>query len=683
MSGLAGVWNLDGKPVDRADVAALASAIAHRGPDGCGIWVAGAAGLACQLLRVTPESATEHQPAIDSRAMVLTFDGRLDNRTELLALIAPAVVSADDPDSTIVLAAWRMWGNSFLSRLQGDFALALFDPRAQTLILARDAVGCRPLYYWANGRRFVFASEVKAILAHPEVPRKPNEDLLADFALLERLPYDDEAATFFQGIHAVRPGHAIRITPERISSESFWDFNPRMQVRYATYDDYTADLRERLIQAVKRRLRSRHPIAVSVSGGLDSSIVLCIADDLRRAGASAASLLPVSYTPQEDPTTEENRFIELLESTRSLHVHRLPAGEPGDTAQLTHAAWLSEWPRFDDEWFVQRPMLELARAHGARTILTGHWSDQILFVTGYLSDLFRRLAWRRVAAHLNEYASWFVDADPGYFTSRFRRELSLNLTPHSVRAALRPWHSAIARRRVDPLASHALASRLTRCRPRMNRPKSATAHARDLYQAIRGTSHRLQFEADAKLAASCSLESVTPFLDRDVISYLMSIPGDMQNRDGVPRALLRDAMRGIVPDAILRRRWRTEGLSAPAFRRDRMQAYLSTAMPLHASHALGLLSEAPPVDANSVAFIGLECWSRAFFSDTLTPPQLSFEGACESMNTPPAPSKDGDARLPYSAPKLTIHGDLRTITAAKGSNRDEAGQPKTFSGGMP
>ena len=126
MSGLVGLWNLDGKPVNPADVAALASTIAHRGPDGCGIRVAGAAGLACQLLRVTPESATEHQPAIDSRATVLTFDGRLDNRTELLALIAPADVSADDPDSRIVLAARRKWGDGFLSRLHGDFALALF-----------------------------------------------------------------------------------------------------------------------------------------------------------------------------------------------------------------------------------------------------------------------------------------------------------------------------------------------------------------------------------------------------------------------------------------------------------------------------------------------------------------------------------------------------------------------------
>jgi hypothetical protein len=171
---------------------------------------------------------------------------------------------------------------------------------------------------------------------------------------------------------------------------------------------------------------------------------------------------------------------------------------------------------------------------------------------------------------------------------------------------------------------------------------------------LRAMAHRLQFEADEKLASGCAIESVTPFLDRDVIAFLMSIPGETQTRNGVPRALLRDAMRGIVPDAILRRRWCADPVASAA-----------------------------PSDAVSPEFLGLESWSRAFFSDTLTAPQPSAKGACESMKTPDAPRKDGDERLPYSAPRLTVHGDLRTITAAKESDRAEAGQPKTFSGGMP
>ena len=225
--------------------------------------------------------------------------------------------------------------------------------------------------------------------------------------------------------------------------------------------------------------------------------------------------------------------------------------------------------------------------------------------------------------------------------------------------------------------------RASRARRLVRRPAAATAHARDIYQVIRSQSHRLQFEADEKLSAGGGIESVTPFLDRDLIAYLMSIPGHVQNRGGVPRALLRDAMRGVVPDPILRRRWRAEGLSAPAFARDRQRGYRCAAVTWDGAQALGLLANGSVASTDSTEYMGLEFWSRAFFSDTLARPQNSSEGGRNPMTLPAAPRHDGDQRLPYSAPTLTVHGDLRTITAAKGSNRDEAGQPKTFNVSMP
>ena len=127
MSGLAGLWNLDRRPADRAVVSALASTVAHRGPDGSGQRVSGPVGFACHLLRVTPQSAGESQPVTDDDGDVLVFDGRLDNREELLKAVEGAGVTADSPDSGLVLAAWRRWGDAFLARLHGDFALALFD----------------------------------------------------------------------------------------------------------------------------------------------------------------------------------------------------------------------------------------------------------------------------------------------------------------------------------------------------------------------------------------------------------------------------------------------------------------------------------------------------------------------------------------------------------------------------
>ena len=652
MSGLAGLWNLDGRPADGAVVSALAATMAHRGPDTSGRWVSGPVGFACHLLRITPESAAESQPVTDGNGNVLAFDGRLDNREDLLIEIAGAGVAADSPDSALVLAAWRKWGDAFLARLQGDFALALFDSHAQTLLLARDPIGCRPLYHWTDGKTFIFASEIKGILAHADVRRRPNEELLADFLLLDRLPYDDAAETFFEDVQAIRPGHCVHVTPGRTRSEPFWDFDPRIQLRYRSYSDYAERLRELLTEAVKRRFRSTRPVAVAASGGLDSSIVLCIADDLHRTGVVKAPIVALSYGV--DDRADEAELLTLLASARHLRIERTGVGPPGEAAELTREAWHSEWPRLDEAWRAQRPMLATARARGARVLLTGHWSDQLFFVTGYLSDLVVRLAWRQVAAHIREYAKWFPDADPSYFRSRFRRELLLNLTPHTMRTHLRPLLGGLRRANGTSNGGAEFARLVRRSRPAVRRPRCATAHARDIYQVMRAKAHRLQFEADGKLAAGYAIESVTPFLDRDVIAFLMSIPGEMQTHHGVPRALLRDAMRGIVPEAILRRRW----------------------------HA-GPSTSTATADALSPEFIGLDFWSRAFFSDTLTAPQPSAKGACEFMKTPDLPRKDGDERLPYSAPKLTVHGDLRTITTAKESDRAEAGQPKTFSQGMP
>jgi asparagine synthase (glutamine-hydrolysing) len=206
-----------------------------------------------------------------------------------------------------------------------------------------------------------------------------------------------------------------------------------------------------------------------------------------------------------------------------------------------------------------RPMVAHAGALGARIILTGLWSDQLLFETGYLADLFLRLAWRTVARHLDQYPRWFVGAEPAHFRTRFRRELASYLAPDALRDVVR----AVRSRRAVPqqhlsLVERDWAVRLKRRQRRAAHPRFGSAHARCLYEAIRAKSRRLQFELDEKLMAGCGIETATPFLDRTVIAFLMAIPGEIQNRGGVPRMILREAMRGLVPDPILDRRWRDE-----------------------------------------------------------------------------------------------------------------------------
>jgi len=676
MSGFAGVWNIDGRPVERKRIASIGSTVAHRGQDHADVWCSGAFGCAAHVRRVAPATVLERQPLIDSHGNALVFDGRLDNRDDLLQQLQTTGDVSDIPDVEVASEAMRAWSDGALEKLSGDFALAAFRADENRLVLARDPVGCKPLYYWFNGRTAVFASEIKAILAYPGVPTEPDEDLISDFCLRDQLPYEDQGETFFQGVRAVLPGYRVTFSRRGIACHRFWDFNPQLETRYRRYEDYVARFRELLIQAVERRLRGTAPVAIAVSGGLDSSAVLCIADHLLTHGAIRAPLVPMMSIAEPARHSDEERFAHTLESTRRLQIDRIAIG-PGDPELLASVTWHSEWPRVDEAWYTRQPILIRAQSLGARTIVTGQWSDQLLFVTGYLSDLVTRFAWRQVVRHLREYPRWFVDASPAYFRSRFQRELLLNLTDHDWRVRLRRFHTSRAPDWAGRMVSSSLFGRLNRDRPRVGRPRCATAHARDIYQFVRMQSHRLQFEADEKLAASCGVDSVTPFLDRDLIAYLMSIPGAMQNRNGIPRGLLRDAMRGIVPDVILDRRWKDDA----GIMRDRGIGMHNIG--LNAARRMGFLQDAADVESGSVELLGLEFWSRVFFSDRLAPLRPSPHGVTEAMDTSVTPRADDREKLPYSPPKVTVHGDLRTITAAKQSDRTEAGQPKTFNSGMP
>ena len=272
---------------------------------------------------------------------------------------------------------------------------------------------------------------------------------------------------------------------------------------------------------------------VATSGGLDSAIVLSLADDLCKSGAASVSLLPVWYAADDDPSTDENRFIALLESERGLHVHRLCAGTPDDWAQLSGNVRQSELPVFDDGACAQAPLLAWAQEVGARTLLTGMWSDQLLFVTGYLTDLAMQLRWRQVARHMREYACWFPDADPAYFRQRFRRELLLNLTPRAVREWIRPLHMSLSRSQVRWPISEALAKRLRRHRPPTRQPRYATVRTRGASIRPCGPGRTsCKSKGMKKLVYGYGVEHVTPFLDRDVIAYLMSIPGEILNQGG-------------------------------------------------------------------------------------------------------------------------------------------------------
>jgi asparagine synthase (glutamine-hydrolysing) len=566
VSGIAGLWNLDGRPVDEALLAAIGSRQAHRGPDGEGHWVRGSVGLTCQILRATPESASETLPLVHCSGLVAVFDGRLDNREDLLSSLSAPGLCRESPDAAFVLAAYNVHGEQFVEHLNGDFALGLFDPRLQRLLLARDAIGIKPLHYCRIRGAFVFASEVKSLFAHPRVTAAPSDDALADFLLRG---YSAEGRTFFKDVFSVPPAHLAVLTPERFVTRQYWDFDTSRQERTGSFHEYADEFTDHFARAVRRRLRTSRPAAVSVSGGLDSSSIFCVAQGESRQVAGLHAPVGLSYTSPAGSPADEQHFLLDIERAYGVAIDRIPGGVPGVMGQSRNELWHVEAPLLDALGNRLHGLLGAAHQRGARVLLTGHWGDQVLCERSYLVDLARRFRWVNVWRHLREYPRWYADVDSPGFTRAFFREFIRLHAPGALVATVRRlrmkarrptrrvrWYTdAFSQRPPGPDTGPATGPGLRRS---VSGRWRSSAHAQSLYREVRNSYHVLCMELNDKAAAMYGLEMAFPFLDRDLLSFLMAIPGDMQTWRGIPKAFLREGLRGIVPEPILARRGKAD-----------------------------------------------------------------------------------------------------------------------------
>ena len=530
----------------------LAATLAHRGADGA-VWVDGAVGLAARVHRVAPESWHERQPLVDTQGNAVVFDGRLDNRHELLGrLAATGDVDAGVPDPALVLAAYRAFGDGVAERLAGDFTLGLFDGRRRRLLLARDAIGVRPLYWTRAGETFVFASEIKALLAHPAVRARPDDDVLA--SLLLDGPPDARGATPFADVFSLLPAHAAVLTRGHLAVRRYWDFDVTREERTQTFGECAEGFREHFERAVRRRLRSAQPAAVSVSGGLDSSSVFCSALGLARRDPALPGVEGVAFVVADGGPADEREFLGEIERAHGVRIERVPALAASVLAGAVDAVWHTEMPLLDEQAGTGAALFRAARALGARTVLGGHWGDQVLCSRAYLVDFALGGRWREVRRHLAEVPRWFTDAEPGQFRRGFAVDLAKALTPRALhpflrrlrRSPERPWYTETLRRR----------ARWTRARGEA--PRAGSAHARAIYEAVRSGYHVRCMEWQNKVGAAHGLDLSFPFLDRDLLAFVMALPGGLHARGGVPKAILREALRPDLPPAIAHRRWKAD-----------------------------------------------------------------------------------------------------------------------------
>ena len=563
MCGIYGELSLSGRTVPGAAAAAARQAMAHRGPDGDGVWSKGPMVLGMRRLAVI-DLETGRQPMWDAgRRYCIVYNGELYNfqdlREELEGL---GVAFRTRSDTEVVVNAWARWGADCLCRFNGMFALAIWDTRDHTLALARDRVGEKPLYVWRDAHRLVFASEIKAILADPSIPRELNSRGLANFLAFGHGTGPD---TILRGVTKLLPGHVLIAKDGRIESKPYWEVGDEPQFeggRVPTEAEAALRLRELLEDAVRRRLVADVPLGAFLSGGLDSTAVVALMCEhatgpvktfsLGFAAGGAFDELPDAARVARHFGTEHHELrvehVDLVNTLRTLAYHYdEPFGDPAG------------FPVY---------LLSLFARDHVKVVLTGDGGDELF--GGY-----RRYAADLAARYYRWMPSPLVDGLFPGLVQRFPRHRRLKkiVEAMAVHEPARRYATFLEVFGSD-LQAELLLSGVLRDLAMYDPAWAIVKHYYGLGPpAVVDEGNRLMhadlktwlpdrmLEKTDKATMAASLEARAPLVDHRLVELAFGLPSSYKIRGLATKRVLRRAVRGLVPDWVLRKRKR--GFAVP------------------------------------------------------------------------------------------------------------------------
>ena len=530
MSAIAGIINIDGSPIDRAVLARMAEVSKHRGPDGIYQWSEGSVGLIFAQLATTPESLRENQPSVSAdRRYVIVWDGRIDNRSELIAQLGGHdSISADSTDPEILLSAFSRWRRDCLDKLVGDFAFAIWDSKARSLFCGRDPVGVRVVHYFCNDRVFVFGTEIKQLLSHPAVPETLDLETLGLF-LCGITRWGDR--TFYQRIKRLPGGHRLELVDGVVNTCEFWNPNPWDQIKYSDLGEYYDHFNEIFRRAVSARLRSARPIAILLSGGLDSSAVAAVAS--RSATPEGAPDLHGYHWTFSGSPADDKPSVETVASAFDINLEYIDIGDLWAMKQVCRTSTLDEPFIFQFE-SMHRRSNELLRNSGHRVLLTGEGGDETC-APGHMLYL------RDWVLKGKFFSIWkeFRQGDRDY------RIAGLRNLRHNL---LGPAVSFL--RRTRSIGPEWLSNEFTERFDLYNAVKHEEGRTYRDNNYVQHRGYPPVFVGYDQLTAEYEIEPRHPFWDSRIVEFFARIPPAVRFQGSWDKPFMKMAVAGIVPPAI-------------------------------------------------------------------------------------------------------------------------------------
>lgn len=557
MCGIVGTVHFDGSPPERQLLHRMVGAIRHRGPDAAGVRVEGAAGLAHARLSIIDLRGGSQPMSNEDGSLWVTFNGEIFNYLELReTLLAKGHRFATRSDTEVILHAYEEYGEECVRQFNGQWAFGVWDSRRKTLFLSRDRLGVRPLYYTTAGDKFLFASEVKALLQHPEVARGLDPVGLDQvFTFWSTLP----PRTVFQGVSELPPGHNLVLRDRELRVTQYWQLSYDRCGPAMPEAEHAERLLDLLTDATRLRLRSDVPVGAYLSGGLDSTVTTALA---RRATTGPLRTFSITFDDAEfDESYFQHLAVDFLQTDHEVIHCRLE-----DIGQV--------FP--DVIWHAERPVLrtapapmvllaELVRNEGFKVVLTGEGADEML--GGY--DIFKEAKVRRfwAARPESEFRARVLERLYPYLPNLQAQPLAYRKAFFHVRPEdlASPWFSHLPRweltARLKLFFSPAMRAELAdhdACAECLAALPAAYARWHPFCQAqyLESTTllpgYILSSQGD-RMAMAHGVEGRYPFLDHRVAEFAAALPPRMKMRGLDEKHLLKRAAAGLVPSAILAR----------------------------------------------------------------------------------------------------------------------------------
>jgi asparagine synthase (glutamine-hydrolysing) len=624
-----GRWNFDGHPEEAFDFRKAQVLIAPYGPDGISSHRDGGVAITYGAFHTTRQSRGESQPHTGSGGMVLTWDGRLDNREELIRCLREATDSSST-DVSIVAAAFDRWGPGCFARILGDWALSIWDPRQCSLLLAKDVLGVRPLFYTLNQDGVSWSSLLEPLLLVSGRSFSLNEEYIAGWFSL----FPATQLTPYAEIDSVPPASYVVVRNKRATCQEYWRFDPAHCVRCATDEEYEERFRNVFAASIRRRLRADAPVTAELSGGMDSTSIVCMADELiTRSSEDLSRLDTISYFDDAEPNWDERPYFSAVAKSRGRAGCHLAMQVTTPTAVPPHRAEFRATPASGGSSSpLTCQFADYFNHRKSRVLLSGIGGDEVLGgVPTPIPELADLLASRRVKAFLRRTTQWALAV----------RKPWIHLVRQTVRSFLSPAIRKLPLTQTPP-------EWLTKDFVKRHRDALQGYERRLAFDGVRPSFHVNLFILEAlRRQLACNpisseplLETRYPYLDRELLQFLYAIPREQLVRPNQRRSLMRRALAGTVPTVVLNRRQKASASRNPLTQIASQFESLIAANAQWESARLGIIDQRAIVHAVQMAEAGenlplfqisrtltLESWLRGFaggpFLTPLTLP-LSF-----------------------------------------------------------